>query len=634
MKINENVVNGLINTVEKQSSTAVTKADKKYLKYKNATVTSYDETTSIATVKFPDIEKEYNLYNKTGEVLAEHDSVKVEYTNNLSQGVITIKTGVWQPTEIPTVELVGGEGVGRPSPWDITSEYFNEYTGQNIAGTEGKTGYYAHAQGLHTWATGLCSHAEGSYTTASGSYCHAEGENTSADGIVNHVEGQGNHIPDSATHTHMEGGFHRGTIDTIGGHIEGYEHLVTNGGVGTHIEGRGNTLSGNGDNRTNGLHIEGNSCKITNSINGCHVEGYTCTITDGASCHAQGLMTNVSGTACHGEGQNCTVSGTAGHVEGMYCTVSGDGSHAEGNSTNIAGIFCHGEGIYGKIENGTAGHVEGIWCSISGVSTREGNHAEGVSCSIVNGRANHVEGSSCTAEGTSYSHVGGEGCKTVSSHSFMHGYYLIDYSSNVPQTILGKYNKATEGTPYAFSIGNGTSATNRSNCFSIDYDGNVICNSITSQGDANLLEQAKEYTNEKVEEHSTKVDEEFVSVKENIETNKTNIAQNTETINTQTEDIASLKELTEQHTLDIETINDENTGILSQANVYTDNELEVVKTDVQKKLNASMIKVINHSPTENDLTGGNCLIFQCDTNSIVDGTSTKLYSITNIFYEK
>ena len=95
MKVEENVANGLIQLIDKKSSDIVNKADKKYLKYKNATVTSYDETTSLATVKFSDIDKEYNLYNKTGEILAEYDSVKVEYTNNLSQGIITVKYGVW-----------------------------------------------------------------------------------------------------------------------------------------------------------------------------------------------------------------------------------------------------------------------------------------------------------------------------------------------------------------------------------------------------------------------------------------------------------------------------------------------------------------------------------------------------------
>lgn len=99
MKLDKNEVKKFINVIDENNQVKINNAGKSYMKYKNAIVTSYDNTTSLATVKFPDIEREYSLYNKTGELLEEHNRVKVEYTNNLSQGIITVKYGVWRKKE-------------------------------------------------------------------------------------------------------------------------------------------------------------------------------------------------------------------------------------------------------------------------------------------------------------------------------------------------------------------------------------------------------------------------------------------------------------------------------------------------------------------------------------------------------
>lgn len=99
--INGQIVEKISNAIDKRNNSVVNQADRKYLKYKNAKVTSYDENTSIATVKFTDIDHEYQYYNKSGEILQENDSVKVEYTNNLAQGIITLKYGEWKTEEKP-----------------------------------------------------------------------------------------------------------------------------------------------------------------------------------------------------------------------------------------------------------------------------------------------------------------------------------------------------------------------------------------------------------------------------------------------------------------------------------------------------------------------------------------------------
>ena len=128
-----------------------------YVRQRGAVVTEYDNDSKKAFVYFIDDESQtqYTFYNKTNELLSSGDNVKVYYVTNIAKGWIGERCG--EPN-VKEIELYGGEGVGRPSPWDKTSEYFNSYgisvdgndTPVNIAGTQGKTRYFATAKGFAT----------------------------------------------------------------------------------------------------------------------------------------------------------------------------------------------------------------------------------------------------------------------------------------------------------------------------------------------------------------------------------------------------------------------------------------------------------------------------------------------------
>lgn len=83
-------------------------------------------------------------------------------------------------------------------------EIFNTYTGfiKNIA-----SGNKSHAEGNGTIASGNYSHAEGLNTTASGVHSHAEGRETNARGVSSHAEGFSNTASGDYSHA--------GGLDTI-----------------------------------------------------------------------------------------------------------------------------------------------------------------------------------------------------------------------------------------------------------------------------------------------------------------------------------------------------------------------------------------------------------------------------------
>ena len=122
------------------------------------------------------------------------------------------------------------------------------------------------------------------------------------------------------------------------------------------------------------------------------------------------------------EGSGTTASGMCSHAEGLITTASGGNSHAEGDGATASGICSHAEGT------GT---------------TASGNHS-------------HAEGSFTKAIGD-YSHA--EGCYTTASGDYSHA--------------EGKYSIEDTANKYAHIIGNGTSGSNRHNCFMVGWDGAI-----------------------------------------------------------------------------------------------------------------------------------------------------------------
>ena len=150
------------------------------------------------------------------------------------------------------------------------------------------------------------------------------------------------------------------------------------------------------------------------------------------------------GTKATAEGLNTTASGDYSHVEGINTTASGTSAHAEGQGTKAIGARSHAEGY-----NTTA-----------------------------SSDYSHAEGQSTTASGL-YSHA--EGYNTVASGQYSHASGQWNIAGHTNQTVIGKYNKNKTDT--LFEVGNGTSASDRRNAFTVDKDGNgFFAGAVSSQG--------------------------------------------------------------------------------------------------------------------------------------------------------
>ena len=156
-------------------------------------------------------------------------------------------------------------------------------------------------------------------------------------------------------------------------------------------------------------------------------EALTPTATEYAAI-ATGLGTTASGMVSHAEGFVVIASGMVSHAEGLYTTASGDYSHAEGTGSKASGMCSHAEG-----------HVTN--------ASGEFSHAEGLGA-FASGKASHAEGLGAFASGEA-SHA--EGLCTTASNDYEHAQGIYNHSS----------------TNQIFSVGAGTSDSNRKNAISV-----------------------------------------------------------------------------------------------------------------------------------------------------------------------
>ena len=145
----------------------------------------------------------------------------------------------------------------------------------------------------------------------------------------------------------------------------------------------------------------------------------------------------ISGHLTVGSRQSSSTIGTNSFAQGGNITASGTYSHAEGYSTGATAIYSHAEG-YSATASGNSSHAEGSNTNASGSSS-------------------HAEGNSTTASGI-YSHA--EGNNTIASGDYSH--------------VGGKYNIEDTNDKYVHIVGNGTSTSNRSNAYTLDWDGNGV----------------------------------------------------------------------------------------------------------------------------------------------------------------
>lgn len=371
----------------------------------------------------------------------------------------------------------------------LTTHAYGQYS--HAEGRETKAGYAAHAEGRDTKASGAMSHAEGSRTTASGWQSHAEGKGTLASGNISHAEGQDSKATNNCAHA------------------EGVSTEAT--GIGSHSEGSNTKAT------TWQAHAEGNRTEANG--NASHSEGYQ-TVAQGNYSHAEGESTKAAGANSHAEGCNTTAMGESSHVEGFstskanieegdnantikekweagnFSLAYGDHSHVEGQDNLALSNGAHAEG-YSTAALGSDSHTEGWTTTASGAyahaeggsttASGKGSHAEGYNTTASKDYS-HAEGNSTTASGN-HSHAEGSGTEASAWQSHAEGHSTKAKGNrshaegsgtethNLAEHAQGSFNKSTESTDKSkatqFSIGIGTSDTNRKNAVEVKGNGDV-----------------------------------------------------------------------------------------------------------------------------------------------------------------
>ena len=154
------------------------------------------------------------------------------------------------------------------------------------------------------------------------------------------------------------------------------------------------------------------------------------------------------------EGTGCTASGFSAHAEGGQNTASGNASHAEGNQTNATKQCAHAEG-YLSTAGGQNAHAEGVYTTASGDN----------------------------------SHAGGENTKASMKAQRVIGTYNVEDTQ--PSTAVHP-NGSTSYGHYAFIIGNGRDASNRSNAFTVDWVGRTTALSFSNTSDIRLKKNVED----------------------------------------------------------------------------------------------------------------------------------------------
>lgn len=252
-------------------------------------------------------------------------------------------------------------------------------------------------------------------------------------------------------------------------------------GDAAHAEGLNSSSFGNGTYaQAESSHAEGQGTRATGNAKYAHAEGWA-TRVDGVAAHAEGYDNHAATDYSHAEGQKTVAFGLRGHAEGMHTSASGENSHAEGYFTSANGKNSHAEGqsilVPGSDDisialqaNGEAAHAEGCATKAYG----KYSHAEGIQTNA-KGTYSHAEGSGTNAIGVG-SHAGGYKSNASAPYSFCHGTELRTVGI-LPQAAFGRFNETNSSM--LFSIGNGSSDTNRKNAFSITSNGTFYLNGLS-----------------------------------------------------------------------------------------------------------------------------------------------------------
>lgn len=279
--------------------------------------------------------------------------------------------------------------------------------------------------------------------------------------------------------------------------VEGMRNAVPNKIHRSHIEGQYMTFPD--VEYAIDCHVEGQDCKIVGYASICHLEG-----SGSAVVHSMGENVGFFSEAvgCHVEGENGVAAGAFSHVEGSCCAALNNTAHCEGHGyygisvtdwkKRTAKDNDYLKDLWKKILFGktdTSGYTYKFSAAIADASHVEGtgNIAPkasvilegldtGATASFVNG-ANHAEGAGNLA-GAAASHAEGIRNEIGDNAYASHAEGIKNTTQNRAEHASGQYNKSNKASDTfgdagntLFSVGCGTSDTDRKNAFEVMQDG-------------------------------------------------------------------------------------------------------------------------------------------------------------------
>ena len=244
--------------------------------------------------------------------------------------------------------------------------------------------------------------------------------------------------------------------------------------------------------------VQGYYTKASNQYS--HAEGYN-TEASGYGSHAEGYYTKASNEYSHAEGYNTEASGYGSHAEGDHSKASNEYSHAEGDYTEASGYGSHAEG-YNTEASGYGSHAEGDhtvankkFLSVSGSYNL---YDDAKYIQIHNSDTLEVMSNSTYYESDSFTFDASTGIFTLvepvarkGSQLHLNKFYILrDVSGDIVYKLISikeslntrVYYNITKYTSilasdskgqYSTIVGNGTSDTERSNAYTLDWEGNA-----------------------------------------------------------------------------------------------------------------------------------------------------------------
>lgn len=340
------------------------------------------------------------------------------YAGTVSAGTVANPAPVTNANDLATKAYVDANA-GGDSPVESGtgngSVQTKAYTVDSTTYTQTASGQGAFAEGGNTTASGSNSHAEGIESKAHGIYSHAEGYQTQAGG-TSHAEGSQSA---SGTVSHAEGMY---TVADIYSHAEGRSVAARASSSGTSTDA--------------GAHAEGV---------GMYYDLIPTSVYANGRCVFSSIPSAMGNTDCVALDVN---TGRIYYVSNI--NLSTNQLYLSGSNESLITEVAVGHTLrfYPYCANGNGAHTEGYLCK----ALAQGTHAEG-SHTKASGLGSHAEGEYTQASGR---------------RSHAEGYYTI--ASGISQHVEGRYNVANAN--YSHITGVGTSEDNRSNGFTVDWNGN------------------------------------------------------------------------------------------------------------------------------------------------------------------